>query len=266
MNFAKRFKSGLDIGLKSFGLLWKHKYLLIYLGAPVLIGITIELTVFNLFSFSPSSSAVFMRGLMVRIWSTFGWIKHIGLLVTQLVKLFVLVYAGVALTRHTSKIMKRSTTTIKKMILSCLPKIRSILLWASSSTIFFIFINQIDAIMNKAPGKTCFLMSAIVAISLRLTWSLATLFVVQIIALENISLLDAFKKSPDVTKTFFAQYLGAITWLCLVGILSFTPFLLLPLRGPLGLTVVYAILALIGCILSSTHNILKTNLYLEYKK
>ena len=265
MDFAKRFKAGLDVGLNSFGLLWQHKRLILYMGAPILLGIAFELIIYNLFSFSSSSPALFAQGIMMRIWGTFGWIRHLGIVLTQVIRLFVTIFAAVALTHHAAHILKGHNVSIRQTIAACTPKLRQIIIWSVIAVAFFFVIHQVDAIASGSVGTPFYLLAAFVGISSRIIWSLATLFVVTGIALEQLSLKHIIKTSPSITKKFFAEYLGAMFWIGLVGILAFTPFLLVRLQSPFTQTVVYIILAFAGCVLSTVHTILKTILYQSYK-
>ncbi len=263
MNFVKQFQAGMTIGLKSFGLLWKHKKLIVYIGVPIIIGITLELIVYNLFFFTPTNSAIFMRGIMVNIWSTFGWTKHLGLLITQMIKFFVIIFAVAALTHHTSQLLHRRVTSIKKSINACLPKLKQIIVWAALSTFFFLIINQIDSIVTTSKELTLSLIATCIGITLRAMWSLSTLFVIPIIVLSTKPLIPSIKKSVSITKNLFSYYCGALTWLGIIGILSYTPFLLFKTQSVLAQTSVYALLALVRCILSTTHTIIKTKLYFK---
>lgn len=266
MDFIKRFKVGLNIGLQSFGLLQKHKKLIFYLGAPVILGITFELIVYNLFSYSPSSAAMFAKGIMVRFWESFGWTKHLGLFLTQLIKLFVIIFFSVALTNHIRQITKhRQDITIKQSINFAFTKLRMIIIWALASTIFFVLFNQIDTFMNTAPGTPCYLLALIVNLFARTAWSISTIFLVPIITLQQLNLYKSIVHSIEVTKKCFVEYLGAIAWILIIALLGFAPFLLIQFEGQLFQTVMYALLALLGCVLSTAHSILKTDLYLKYK-
>jgi len=265
MNLIQRFKHGLDVGLRSFGLLQEHKKLLFYLGTPIILGIIIELVALNLSPHFISSTGLFTQGIMVKFWETFGWTKHLGLFLTEMIKLFVIIFFSVSLTDHVIRIMKHETSSIKNSIHVAFSKLRLIALWALASTLFFVLVNQIDTIMNTTKETPSYILALIVSLISRITWSLATIFIIPIITLKTLSTVKTIRTSIDTTKKCLIEYLGAIAWIVLIWLLGFAPFLLFQFQGKLFQTVMYAALALLGCIISTTHSILKTDLYLKYK-
>jgi len=265
VEFTKRFKLGLDVGLVSFGLLWKNKKLSIYIGTPILIGILIELITFNIFHFAPAGATIFLHGIMARIWESFGWSRYIGLLLTEFVKQSATIFASVALTYHVVKIIKRSKASIRRSIILSFAKIKPIVTWSAISTISFFFIHSFDRVTFASVGTPGYLSTILWSITIRVTWSLATLFVITRIALEEYPLKKIVIDSPTTTKKMFPEYLGAILWVALIGALAFLPFVLFQVKNQLVLTLSYVVITLIGITLSTVHTILKTILYRQYK-
>jgi len=265
MNIVERLKTGLNIGAESFGLLWRHKKLIIYLGAPILLGITFELIAYNLFFYSPLSSALFVRGLMTTLWSTFGWTQQAGLLLTNMIRIFVTVYASVMLAYHTSRILQGKPAGIKASFAACMPIYKKVLAWAAIATVAFFIIDKIDYLVGPSACAGCKCLGATASLLVRGFWALFTVFVIPALALETYPLKKIILNSPRVLFAVFFRYLGAIFWIGLVGLLAFTPFLLLFPKTPFFLTLVYIALAPISFTLSTVHTIVKTRLYVAYK-
>lgn len=261
MAFIQRFKSGLHYGLNSFGLLWKKPLLLVYLSAPILLGITLELIIYNLFFFSDRNTALFVDGIMMHIWSTCGWIQHIGMFLTDTIRLFVTIFASAALMHHINHLMKGEPTTLKHCLRKTFAKTQQIFAWSLIATIFFVLIHPIDQIVTAKTCSSCFKLAFFVSAFARITWSLLTAFVVVIISLEHLPLRQIIKTAPDVTKKMILEYVGALCWIGLIVILGVTPLLLLHLTSPTGQTLAYTIITIGGCILSTVYAILLVTLY-----
>jgi len=262
MDVAQRFKQGLNTGQKSFSLLWQHKQLIIYLGIPALLGIAIELIVYNLFFFAPTNATLFIRGITMHILASFGWIRPIALLAVQMITLLATTFAAVALVRHTADILKKRKASIKKTVVSCLPLFNKIFVWAAIATAVLFLIVQVDLMIPTNAPAPCRTLSFLVGISARMAWSLFTLFIIPSIALDTHSLGTIIRNSPIVMKKVFVQYFGGIFWLCLIGLLGFVPFLLISTSNPLFISLSYIALAPLSFILATVHTILKTKLYL----
>jgi hypothetical protein len=265
MSFIQRFKSGLYYGLNSFGLVWKHPRLLVYLGAPIMLGIAIELIVYNLYFFSDASTAFFIEGIMLRIWATFGWTGHFGIFLTDTIRLFVTIFAAVALIDHTDYIMRGEHTTIAQVIKKTAPRWKQIFVWSLIATIFFVLIHPIDQIISTSVCASCFRLAFFVSAIARIAWSLLTAFVVVCIALEQLPLRRIMVLAPTITKKMFFEYFGAVCWIGLICILGITPFVLFRFNSQIGQTVGYTILTLGSCILSTVYVILQVTLYRVYK-
>lgn len=264
MGFVDRFKTGLNIGIKGFSLLWDNKKLLIYLGTPMLIGITIELITYLLSHLAPTESNIVMRGIMVQLFESFGWSKNIGLFFTQIIKLSVTVCAASALIYHVNKITKQQPTNIKESIWSVWPKIKIISLWSALSTAAFLFINYFDDITLASQGTPCLINAIIFSIVIRIIWSLVTLFVVQTIVFEQHSLVNIIKQSWEITKKMFPEYLGAIFWLGLISILAFLPFGIIKIKSQFVIVISYIAITLLLIAIASVHTMIKTLLYQRY--
>ncbi len=265
MTIVQRFKTGLDYGLNSFGLLWKQPQLLVYLSAPILVGITLALIVYNLFFFSDTNTTLFVDGIMLQIWSTFGWTRHIGIFVTDTIGLFVTIFASTALMQHVDHIMRGEKTSVMHCINKVAPKWKQILFWSLIATIFFGLIHPLDKIVSSSTCTSCSRLAFFVSAVARITWSLLTAFVVVCVALENLTLRSTLMLAPTITKNIFFEYLGAICWIGLMIILGVTPLLLFKFSSPVRQTLACIIIALGSCILSTVYAIAQVTLYRAHK-
>jgi len=260
MESARRFQTGLTVGLKSFDLLWKHKKLIFYFGAPMLAGVIAKLFIHNFFFFSPSDTTLFVQGMVSRMWETYGWAKHIGVFLTKLILLLVVTFAAVALTHHTFAIIKKRKSGIRRSIKACIPKLDRIALWTVILTLVYFLIHHIDMFFLPMYHNW---MAAIVPIFARIVWWIPMLFVIPALALDEKPLSELIKKSPQITKKMFYEYLGAIFWIGLIGLLAFIPIWLF-LMNKAPFIVVHALVQLIFYVCATVHAILKTILYQQY--
>lgn len=261
MTVVQRFKSGLNYGLNSFGILFKHPRLLLYLGAPILLGITFELIIYNLFFFSGANTSLFVDGITMHIWSTFGWARHIGIFVTSAIRLFTTIFATVALMNHVDALMQGQQSSFVQCIKKAGSLWKQIVAWSLIATTFFTLINPVDEIINTSHCASCYRLAFFVSASLRLAWSLLTAFVVSCIALENMPLSHNIMVAPRITKKIFFEFLGGLCWLGLIIILGTTPLLLFKLSSHAGQSVGYVIIALGSVALSTAYVILQVSLY-----
>jgi hypothetical protein len=261
MTLIRRFKSGLNYGLNGFGLLWKQPILLVYLSIPVLLGVTIELILYNLFFFSASASNLFIDGIMMHIWANSGWIRLIGIFLTDTIRLFVTIFAAAALIHHVNHIMRGERATISHCLRKTLPKTKTIFLWALSATIFFVLIHPVDQIIMNGSCSSCHRLAFTISAIARIAWSLATAFVVVCITLESLPLRQIMRMAPLITKKMLLEYLGGLCWLGLVIILGMTPILLIHFTSPTAQTLMYIIMTMGSCILSTVYVILQVTLY-----
>jgi len=261
MNVIKQFKDGLNVGLFSFGFLWKHKSLILYLSIPKLIGIIISLTVYNLFFVSPPKVALILHGAMNKVLEKFGGMQHIILLLVEVVTILVTIFATAALTHHVFALLKKRKAGIIRSLQETQKKLKPILIWSVISAIVFFLIHKTDLLAYPHPDSECKLLFAGIAITARVVWSLPFLFVIPLIALQEKPLLKIVKKSPQIIKKMFIQYCGALSWVGLITLLAITPLYLIYPQQLSASGIQHILMATITFSIATAHGILKTVLY-----
>jgi len=271
MTQYKKFLQGLYISASSFSILWKYKKLILYLGLPIITKSIMALIVYNL-SVDPASFKMpfFTKEpilLLMKIAGSQNWISFATLFFINVTFLIIITIATIALTSHTDKIIQHKEISIKKVFSTVRKeKIKKAIIWSLIVFIPIVIKNYAHTIafLNK---KTISWIPIVVFVA----WSLATAFVIQVIALENVSIIDAIKKSISTIKGIFTDYLGAIFWLGFITLFSLMPLVLLEryliprFKSQILVITAYIMIMIISCIIPTAYTISKTILYRYFK-
>jgi len=266
MNAVKRFKDGLNVGLYSFSLLSKHKQLILYLSIPKIIRMILALTKHSLFFASPIRATLFLRSMINSFLYTFDGMRDVVILIFEVVTILVTIFASVALTIHTYALLKRRKAGIKRSLKEAGKKIKPILWWTLISIGVYFLLGKVDQFAYPNPCNPCDSNALLASIGIlaHLTWLIAFLFVVTLIAVEDQPLKKSIVKSFTMLKTLIWNYLGAMFWVGLVGFLSLGLIWLanqtkLPISG-----ITPFFLLIVGFVIATAHAIVKTVLYEKY--
>lgn len=270
MTIIQKFKKGLSISSKSFSLIWNHKKLLVYLGIPVLLGTLAEILAYNIQPDSASICACFSQkdaiARILRLGTSHSFFHYILIIFVSFFYLAIVTFQSIALTNHTYTICKKEKKGIKEIIKSCIPKIKTAIIWTIFTLIPIVTFHMINAQIEKNNSIFSQLFYAIIIFAIFTIWSLITAFVIQTITIENANIKLAIKKSISAIKKLFFQYLGVIFWIGLIALLSATPFLILERFINTIYILSIPLILIIYCVISSAYVISKTLLYLEFKK
>jgi Family of unknown function (DUF6159) len=206
MNFFDRLSNGWTITMNSFSILRKNKQLIIF---PILSGISLLLMM-----------GIFVLGIMAAA----GWdvdyintdndvLNYAIMFLFYFVNYFVVVFFNMALI-HCSKLYfdgeEISVSTGLKFSAS---RIGVILSWA----LFAATIGTILKIIQENSGW----LGKIITGLLGIVWSIATFFVVPVIAYEKLGPIAAFKRSTQLMKSKWGESLAATFSLGLIQTLVF---------------------------------------------
>jgi Family of unknown function (DUF6159) len=196
MNFFDRLSNGWTIAMNSFKVLKENKQLIIF---PVLSGLSILLI---------------MASFVTAAFAAAGWdidkldieekgtpLYYLILFAFYIVNYFVVVFFNMALIHCTRLYFRGEEVTIKKGLQFSLSRIRSIFAWAFFAATIGLLLRTIQE-NSGALGK---IITGIIGI----VWSVATFFVVPVIAYENAGPLEAFKRSSSMMKQKWGESLGA---------------------------------------------------------
>jgi hypothetical protein len=194
MNLSTKFSNGWTIATNSFKVLKANRQLLIF---PIL---------------SMASMIVIVVSFLTAVLGFAGWslnnIQDPGrvfsyslVFLFYITNYFVIVFFNMALVHCSSLYFKGEEVTVQKGIDFSKSRIGSILGWA----VFAGIVGGVLRIIQENVGSLGKIITAIVGI----VWSIATFFVVPVIAYENVGPLQAFKRSSQLMKEKWGESIGA---------------------------------------------------------
>jgi len=267
INIITKFKNGLNIAYSSFGILWEHKKLLIYLGIPILTGTLVEILAYNLqagaccVGVSLSQKDAIAR--ILRTASSYNWLHYMNVIFLYFLYLAILTFENLALTYHTWKIKNQKPASIRTTFKACFPKLKKALLWTSCILIPIVTFYILNAYIQKTPSVFLQFFYTSTLFTVFASWSLITAFVIQIIALENEGIIDAMHKSLSTIKQTFFEYLGALFWIALISALSAIPFIILEKYLHNIYLISIPLVLITYCFITSAYTVSKTLLYIK---
>ena len=194
MSFGTRFSNGWTIAKNSFKVLRENRQLIVF---PILSGISIILIFASFFTV-----ILGIAGWNVDNMRDIGTIgSYVVLFVFYIINYFVVVFFNMALIHCTSLYFKGEEVTIRKGIDFSMCRISSIFAWA----VFAGTIGAVLKIIQENLGSLGKIITGIIGI----VWSVATFFVVPVIAYENLGPVGAFKKSANLMKEKWGERIGA---------------------------------------------------------
>lgn len=193
MSFFDRLSNGWKIAMNSFRILGENKQLIIF---PILSGISLALVIGS-----------FITGLLATNGWNFDNIEEQGTVVNYLimfgfyiVNYFIIVFFNMALVHCTRLYFRGEEVTVAKGLQFSLGRVGAIFSWAVFAGIVGTLLRAIQD-NSGAVGK---IVTAIIGI----VWSVATFFVVPIIAYENLGPLQAFKRSSELMRNKWGESLA----------------------------------------------------------
>ena len=206
MNFFERLSTGWTITKNSFAILQKNKQLIIF---PILSGASLILV---------------MGTFIVGVLAASGWqADYIGTtsnVVTYaimfgfyFVNYFIIVFFNMALIHCTKLFFDGEEVSVSIGLKFSISRIGYIVSWA----IFAATIGTILKIIQENTGTLGKIITGLIGI----VFSVATFFVVPIIAYENLGPIDAFKRSTQLMKQKWGESLSATFSMGLIQMLVF---------------------------------------------
>lgn len=198
MGFATRLSNGWELTKNSFKVLKENKQLVIF---PFLSGISLVLIT---------------GSFVVAILAAYGWdvdnldqgqqgnnilVYVLTTFVFYLINYFVVVFFNMALIHCTRMYFHGEEVSIRKGLQFSLSRIGAIFSWA----VFAATVGTILRTIQENSGIIGKIITGIIGI----IWSIATFFVVPIIAYENVGPIDAFKRSSGLMRKQWGESLVA---------------------------------------------------------
>ena len=209
MNFFTRLSNGWQLALNSFAVLKANRQLIIF---PILSAIAMLLAI-STFVVAMFASAGWDAELL-REQSTVA--NYAILFLYYLVNYFIVVFFNTALVHCTHLYFNGEEPTVAKGLRFAVSRLGAIFSWA-------IFAATVGTILRAIQDKVGTLGKVITGL-IGIVWSVATFFVVPIIAYENLGPIAAFKRSASLMKQKWGESIGASFSF---GIIQFLAILLL---------------------------------------
>jgi hypothetical protein len=209
MNFFTRLSNGWQLALNSFAVLKANRQLIIL---PVLSAIAMLLVISSFVAAMFASTG--WDAESVRQQSAVA--NYTILFLYYLVNYFVVVFFNTALVHCTHLYFNGEEPTVAKGLHFAVSRIGAIFAWA-------IFAATVGTILRAIQDKVGSLGRIITGL-IGIVWSVATFFVVPIIAYENLGPIAAFKRSASMMKEKWGESIGASFSF---GIIQFLAILLL---------------------------------------
>jgi len=194
MSFFDRLSNGWKIARNSFKVLQANKQLIIF---PFLSGISLMLVI-----------GTFFTGILANAGWDFDRMEEMSsfsiyftMFLFYIANYFIIVFFNMALVHCTRLYFHGEEVTVGKGLRFSLSRIGAIFSWA-------IFAAIVGTIL-KAIQENSGILGKIITGVIGIIWSVATFFVVPIIAYENLGPLKAFKRSSQMMKEKWGESLGA---------------------------------------------------------
>lgn len=214
MNVLDKFSNGWSLAMASFKVLKAKKELVIF---PILSGISILLLV----------GSIYLGMIGTNGWEADGidryddLLFYVCLFAFYLVNYFIVIFFNVALVHCVRLYFKGEPFTIRDGLRFSMSRIGTIFSWAFlSATVGFLL-----RLIQENAGW----LGKIIVGLIGMVWSIATFFVIPVIAYEDKSSLDAVKRSGELIKQKWGESLGGtfsfglIQFICMliVGVLFY---------------------------------------------
>jgi len=205
MNFFTRLSNGWDITMNSFKVLKENKQLIIF---PILSGISMILILGSFGTALFAASGWDLENLN----SDNAIVTYSLVFLFYLVNYFVVVFFNMALIHCTRLYFKGEEVTVKKGLQFSITRIVAIFSWA----VFAATVGTILKLIQENVGWIGKIITGLIGI----VWSIATFFVVPVIAYENLGPVDAFKRSSQLMKQKWGESLASTFSLGLIHLLA----------------------------------------------
>lgn len=205
MTFMNRFSNGWTIAANSFKVLKENRQLILF---PILSGISMIVIVASFFT-----AVLGFNGWNIdNVQENSRVAGYAILFAFYIINYFVIVFFNMALIHCTSLYFKGEEVTVRKGIDFSMSRIGSIFAWA----VFAGIVGGILKIIQENVGSLGKIITGLIGV----VWSIATFFVVPVIAYENLSPMAAFKRSASLMKEKWGERIGAGFSFFLINLVS----------------------------------------------
>ncbi len=290
MTLYNRLVDGTNLVAESFLLLWQRKSLIAYTAIPMALLFGLQLLTQLIF---PAATAEKLEVLFdidtlaTRLLDSFSIVHYSAAFIINFLNITLLSFFYAALVYHVVHILQHKETTMRTTLQATYAKLRQIVEWSLISAVITMLL-QLPSIAGASfsiilQGQASTSLSLLIPVAailviVSIAWSLLTLFVVPLIAVENINLLAAINLSIKLIRAAFIEVVGGIFWIGVVMVISSVIFAVLGViinlvaHGAIKPALIWLISitmssALFSLILSAVHTIFKAKiLYLFHER
>jgi hypothetical protein len=194
MSLSTRLSNGWTIALNSFKVLKANKQLIIF---PILSGVSMILIMGSFIAVALGAAGWDVENIPEQN----NVVTYAVLFAYYIVNYFVVVFFNMALIHCTSLYFKGEEVSIRKGLEFSMSRIGTIFAWA----VFAGSVGAILRIIQENVGALGKIVTGIVGV----VWSIATFFVVPVIAYEKLGPIAAFKRSAQIMKEKWGERIGA---------------------------------------------------------
>ena len=205
MAFSDRMSNGWKLAMSSFKILKANQQLIIF---PILSAISLVLVIGSFFTFLLAGSGWDLDNL--EEISQAGYYAVVFLF--YVVNYFIVVFFNMALIHCTRLYLQGEEVTLRKGLQFSISRIGAIFSWA--------LVAATVGLILRAIQENSGIVGKIVTGVIGLVWSVATFFVVPVIAYENVGPIDAVKRSTQMMKEKWGESLTAGFSFTLIHILG----------------------------------------------
>ncbi len=194
MAFSDRISNGWKLAMSSFKILKANQQLILF---PILSAISLVLVIGSFFTFLAAGSGWDLDNL--REYSRTEY--YAVVFIFYVVNYFIVVFFNMALIHCTRLYLNGEEVTIKKGLQFSVSRLGVIFSWA--------MVAATVGLILKAIQENSGIIGKIVTGIIGVVWSVATFFVVPVIAYENVGPIDAVKRSTQMMKEKWGESLTA---------------------------------------------------------
>ncbi len=252
MGFFKKLSSGWSMGMSSLKVIRDNKQLVLF---PIISGVVLIFLVASFVGVAYASFGTEYESVVEQSSVT----DYVIAFVYYLVSYFIIVFFNIGLVHCTRLYFQGEKVSFKEGINFSMKRLPVIFSWAVLSATVGIIIKAIQ----ENSGSLGNIISGLIGV----VWSIATFFVVPILAYENLGPIDALKRSASIMKNKWGESIGAsfsFGILSLVGIIiiALPVGFIIGLINPIaGIAAGFLIVVLIQSIVSSAEMVFIASVY-----
>ena len=205
MSFFERLENGWKISMSSFKVLKANKQLIIF---PILSGIAVLLLIGSFVAFFVSSNGWDVDAIPEKNNPTY----YLLVFAFYLINYFIVVFFNMALIHCTRLYFKGEEVSVRAGLAFSVSRIGVIFSWAVFAATFGLILR----IIQENVGWLGKILTGIIGV----VWSIATFFVVPVIAYENAGPITAFKRSTQLMKQKWGESLSSSFSFALIQLLG----------------------------------------------